>query len=228
MQENLQFLSVLKGVTCDVVIVILCGLIHLSAFIKALNVQNGSAYYLEENRNQYMQIMTQLHPETPEEILNYVLGTGIHNVTLTGGEPLLQKDIRDLIHLLLQAGLQVEIETNGAVDLAAFCEERPVFTMDYKLPSSGCEDHMITENMELLEKNDTVKFVSGSQEDLLKALELIRTYDLINRCHVYLSPVFGSIEPVQIVEFMLKHRLNGVRLQIQMHKVIWDPDKRGV
>ena len=87
---------------------------------------------------------------------------------------------------------------------------------------------MITEIMELLEKNYSVKFVSGSQEDLLKALELIRTYDLINRCHVYLSPVFGSIEPVQIVEFMLKHRLNGVRLQIQMHKVIWDPDKRGV
>ena len=106
--------------------------------------------------------------ETPEEILNYVLGTGIHNVTLTGGEPLLQKDIRNLIHLLLQAGLQVEVETNGAVALAAFCEERPVFTMDYKLPSSGCEEHMITENMKLLEKNDTVKFVSGSQEDLLK------------------------------------------------------------
>ena len=127
--------------------------------------------------------------ETPEEILNYVLGTGIHNVTLTGGEPLLQKDIRNLIHLLLQAGLQVEVETNGAVALAAFCEERPVFTMDYKLPSSGCEEHMITENMKLLEKNDTVKFVSGSQEDLLKALELIRTYDLTNRCHVYLSPV---------------------------------------
>ena len=135
--------------------------------------------------------------ETPEEILNYVLGTGIHNVTLTGGEPLLQK-------------------------------ERPVFTMDYKLPSSGCEEHMITENMKLLQKNDTVKFVSGSQEDLLKALELIRTYDLTNRCHVYLSPVFGAIEPVQIVEFMLKHRLNSVRLQIQMHKVIWDPDERGV
>ena len=142
--------------------------------------------------------------ETPEEILNYVLGTGIRNVTLTGGEPLLQKDIRELIHLLLQAGLQVEIETNGAVDLSAFCEERPVFTMDYKLPSSG------------------------SQEDLLKALDVIQTYDLTNRCHVYLSPVFGSIEPVQIVEFMLKHRLNGVRLQIQMHKVIWDPNERGV
>ena len=162
------------------------------------------------------------------DIVKAVEDVKIDNVTLTGGEPLLQKDIRELIHLLLQAGLQVEIETNGAVDLSAFCEERPVFTIDYKLPSSGCEEYMITENMELLGKDDTVKFVCGSQEDLLKALDMIQTYDLTNRCHVYLSPVFGSIEPVQIVEFMLKHRLNGVRLQIQMHKVIWDPNERGV
>lgn len=149
-------------------------------------------------------------------------------MTLTGGEPLLQKDIRELIHLLLQAGLRVEIETNGAVRLSEFCEERPIFTMDYKLPSSGCEEHMIAENMELLEINDTVKFVCGSQEDLVKALEVIQTYDLTSRCHVYFSPVFGSIEPVQMVEFMLEHQLNDVRLQIQMHKVIWDPNERGV
>ena len=166
--------------------------------------------------------------ETPEEIVNYVLAAGIRNVTLTGGEPLLQKDIRELIHLLLQAGLRVEIETNGAVSLSEFCEERPIFTMDYKLPSSGCEEHMIAENMGLLEINDTVKFVCGSQEDLVKALEVIQTYDLTSRCHVYLSPVFGSIEPAQMVEFMLEHQLNDVRLQIQMHKVIWDPNERGV
>ena len=166
--------------------------------------------------------------ETPEEITNYVLAAGIRNVTLTGGEPLLQKDIRELIHLLLQAGLRVEIETNGEVSLSEFCEERPIFTMDYKLPSSGCEEHMIAENMELLEINDTVKFVCGSQEDLVKALEVIQTYDLTSRCHVYFSPVFGSIEPVQMVEFMLEHQLNDVRLQIQMHKVIWDPNERGV
>ena len=166
---------------------------------------------------------------TEDELVDYVRRTEVKNVTLTGGEPLIQKDIdKLLLAFALEDDIRVEIETNGAVDLAAFCEERPVFTMDYKLPSSGCEEHMITENMELLEKNDTVKFVSGSQEDLLKALELIRTYDLTNRCHVYLSPVFGAIEPVQIVEFMLKHRLNSVRLQIQMHKVIWDPDERGV
>ena len=166
--------------------------------------------------------------ETPEEITNYVLATGIRNVTLTGGEPLLQKDIRKLIYLLLQAGLRVEIETNGAVRLSEFCEERPIFTMDYKLPSSGCEEHMIAENMELLEVNDTVTFVCGSQEDLVKALEVIQTYDLTSRCHVYFSPVFGSIELVQMVEFMLEHQLNDVRLQIQMHKVIWDPNERGV
>lgn len=74
------------------------------------------------------------------------------------------KDIRELIHLLLQAGLQVEIETNGAVDLSAFCEERPVFTMDYKLPSSGCEEYMITENMELLGKDDTVKLYVAARK----------------------------------------------------------------
>ena len=87
---------------------------------------------------------------------------------------------------------------------------------------------MIAENMELLEINDTVIFGCGSQEDLVKALEVIQTYDLTSRCHVYFSPVFGSIEPVQMVEFMLEHQLNDVRLQIQMHKVIWDPNERGV
>ena len=166
--------------------------------------------------------------ETPEEILNYVLGTGIHNVTLTGGEPLLQKDIRALIHLLLQAGLQVEVETNGAVALAAFCEERPVFTMDYKLPSSGMEHKMCLENMQLLQPQDTVKLVSGSLEDLERGAALIQQYDLTHRCHVYFSPVFGSIEPQEMVQFLIERKLNGVRLQLQLHKYIWDPQERGV
>ena len=169
----------------------------------------------------------QYKEETPEEILNYVLGTGIRNVTLTGGEPLLQKDIRELIQLLLQSGLQVEIETNGAVELSAFCEERPVFTMDYKLPSSECEEYMITENMKLLGKDDTVKFVCGSQEDLLRTLDVIQTYDLTNRCHVYLSPVFGSIEPVQIVEFMLKHQFFLVEELIQQRHWDWQSKSMG-
>ena len=87
---------------------------------------------------------------------------------------------------------------------------------------------MRTENFALLCAQDTVKFVAGSQEDLQRALEVIRTYDLTHRCHVYLSPVFGSIEPAEIVDFMQANTLNDVTLQLQMHKFIWDPNKRGV
>lgn len=166
--------------------------------------------------------------KSPEEIRDALLASGIRNVTLTGGEPLLQKEMQKLLELLLESGLRVEVETNGAVSLAAFCQNRPAFTMDYKLPSSGCEAQMLPENMKLLKAEDTVKFVAGSEEDLERALEVIRTYDLTKHCHVYISAVFGSIEPVRIVEFMLQHRMNDVRLQIQMHKVIWDPDQRGV
>ena len=166
--------------------------------------------------------------ESPRALADYALQTGIRNVTLTGGEPLLQKDIKELIRLLLEEGLRVEIETNGAVSIEGFEGARPVFTMDYKLPSSGYESRMLLKNMESLRKEDTVKFVSGSRQDLERALEIIRAYDLTERCHVYFSPAFGAIEPAEIVGFLLEHKLNDVRLQIQMHKVIWDPDKRGV
>lgn len=167
---------------------------------------------------------------TADQIVKYVLSTGIYNVTLTGGEPLLAQGIAELIEkLLAQPQLRVEIETNGAVDLRPFCTPvRPVFTMDYKLPSSGWERAMKVENFAILEPQDTVKFVCGSQEDLQRAWEIIREYRLTDRCHVYLSPVFGSIEPVHMVTFMETHKMNDVRLQIQMHKVIWDPEKRGV
>ena len=167
---------------------------------------------------------------TPGGICGYVRSTGITNVTLTGGEPLLQQDMGDLIRLLIEDGRRVEIETNGSVDLQPFVKDgrRPVFTMDYKLHSSGCESGMNGNNFDLLEQNDTVKFVSGSPEDLRRAAEIIEKYDLLTRCHVYFSPVFGQIEPRQIVDFMIQRRMNGARLQIQMHKVIWDPDKRGV
>lgn len=169
---------------------------------------------------------------SPEQICDYVRSTGIKNVTLTGGEPLLQKDMDKLISLLIsECGVRVEIETNGAVDLRPFAElpeGRPLFTMDYKLPSSGYEDRMIAENFSVLEKEDTVKFVSGRRADLERAGEIIEKYGLLDRCHVYFSPVFGRIEPAEIVDFMLNKRMNKARIQIQVHKVIWDPNERGV
>ena len=169
---------------------------------------------------------------SPAQICDYVRSTGIKNVTLTGGEPLLQKDMDKLIGLLIsECCVRVEIETTGAVDLRPFAElseSRPAFTMDYKLPSSGCEGRMIAENFSVLEKEDTVKFVSGSRADLERAGEIIEKYGLLDRCHVYFSPVFGRIEPAEIVDFMLDKRMNKARIQIQMHKVIWDPNARGV
>ena len=221
--------------------------------------------------------------ESPEEIYAYIKESGIKNVTLTGGEPLLQKDIASLICLLLSdSDLRVEIETNGAVSLKKVLDEieeksapdtvreeksvlhivtkekpasdtviperkseevtecqtsdtiattntrRPVFTMDYKLPSSLCEHKMLLDNFSHLSSQDTVKFVCGSENDLIRAKEIIEQYDLISTCHVYFSPVFGSIEPEDMVHFLIENRLNDVRLQIQIHKVIWDPERRGV
>ena len=168
--------------------------------------------------------------ETPEEIFAYIKNSGIRNVTLTGGEPLLQEEMPQLLELLCADDtLSVEIETNGAVDIGRFCtDKRPIFTMDYKLPSSGYEKRMITDNFTYLTQRDTVKFVSGSIEDLQRAKEMIEKYDLAGKCNLYLSPVFGSIEPEKIVEYMIKNKMNGIKLQIQMHKVIWDPNKRGV
>ena len=168
--------------------------------------------------------------ETPQQLYNYVKSTKVKNVTLTGGEPLLQQDMDQLLKLLTEdEELRVEVETNGAINLKMFtARNRPVFTMDYKLPSSGWEGAMNTANFEVLSKEDTVKFVAGSPRDLERAAQIIEQYGLLEKCHVYFSPVFGQIEPVQIVDFMIGRRMNEARIQIQMHKVIWDPNQRGV
>lgn len=167
---------------------------------------------------------------TAEEIAEYADSTGITDVTLTGGEPLLQPEIGDVIEALIRSGHRVEIETNGSIPIEKFCkcEYRPVFTLDYKLPGSGMESSMLTENYRFLEGEDAVKFVSGSMADLERAEEIIKKYSLTEKCRVYISPVFGKIDPVQIVEFMIERKLNGVRLQLQLHKFIWDPDRGGV
>ncbi len=165
-----------------------------------------------------------------DQIVSYILKTNVNNVTLTGGEPLLQPKMLNLLKELdKHPHLQVEIETNGSIDISPFAAgSRAHFTMDYKLESSGCERYMLKDNFYYLKREDTVKFVVGSNEDLLKAKSLIDKYGLVNRCNVYLSPVFGEINPQKIVEFMIDNNMNGANMQLQLHKFIWDPDKRGV
>ena len=100
--------------------------------------------------------------------------------------------------------------------------------MDYKMPESGMEHALLLANMEKLSDEDTVKFVVSSRSDMERAVEIIEKYRLRERTAVYLSPVFGRIEPVEMVDFLMEKKLNDVKLQLQLHKIIWDPQKRGV
>ena len=167
-----------------------------------------------------------------QEIYEYIKSTGIKNVTLTGGEPMLQKDIKELLkHLGGDRDLRIEVETNGAVLLDEYYRIMPEnvsFTVDYKCPGSGMEKLMCLRNFEEIRELDTVKFVVSDRNDLDCMVKIIDTYRLTEKCMVYVSAVFGRIEPQEIVEYMTEHKLNDVRLQLQMHKFIWDPDKRGV
>ena len=171
-------------------------------------------------------------PMTKEEIYDYIISTGVKNITLTGGEPLMAEGIAELIgHITRDESLFLEIETNGSMDLSLFREKRGdnlSFTMDYKGASSKMEEHMLLSNFEVLSPIDTVKYVVGSRKDLIKAKDLIERYKLVERCKVYFSSVYKEIELDEIVEFMKEFNLNGVRLQLQMHKFIWDSEERGV
>ena len=199
---------------------------QLAAFIRFnhcnLNCTYCDTRYANGNDAKYELLSAQ-------DILNYLNKNKITNVTLTGGEPLIQDNINYLIKLLLKNDYSVEIETNGSINIKPFISQiRPIFTLDYKLPSSNMESQMYLNNYQYLTKNDVVKFVVGNLDDLNKAKYIINTYDLTNRAKVYFSPIFGMIEPDMIVDYMIEHHMNDINLQLQMHKFIWNVEQRGV
>ena len=167
---------------------------------------------------------------TADQIVDRVKKSGIKNVTLTGGEPLLQKDADKLLEAFSsEKDIRVEVETNGSIDLKPFLKfENVSITMDYKLPESDMEKYMNTDNFKILRKKDTLKFVASSVNDLKKAKEIIEKYELIGKVNIIFSPVFGKIELTDIVDFLKDNKLNDVRMQLQMHKFIWDQEERGV
>jgi len=166
-----------------------------------------------------------------KEIYDYIKETDAINVTLTGGEPLIQENIDELLTLLnIDYNLKIHIETNGAVDIEPFKKryKNISYIVDFKLPSSKMSDKMNLNNLKVVEENDVYKFVVGSNDDLQMAYDIIGKYDLTSKCLVYLSPVLGNIDMQEIVEFMKENKLNKVRLQTQLHKIIWDKNARGV
>lgn len=170
---------------------------------------------------------------TPKEILEVCEKMNLKRVVFTGGEPLIQPDAAELVDLLCDNGYEVEIETNGAVGLPKFHTTLKTknkyllsYTMDFKGHSSLMSSKMLETNLEFLSDKDVLKFVVGCMEDLVQIEEIL----LKNEIHaqVFISPVFGKIEPKEIVEFILETELNNCRVQLQLHKLIWDVNKRGV
>jgi 7-carboxy-7-deazaguanine synthase len=147
-------------------------------------------------------------------------------VEITGGEPLLQSETPILALDLLQAGATVLVETNGTLDvdtLPAGC----VRIMDIKTPSSGQEHATLWSNLEKLQACDQIKFVIADHSDWLFAHHIIKEFKLMELCPVLCSPVFAACEPADLAAWILESHLQ-VRLQLQMHKYIWSPERRGV
>lgn len=161
---------------------------------------------------------------TVDDILEEVKLLSCNRVTLTGGEPLLQKDAIDLINVLIFNRYEVEIETNGAVDILNYVGSNTTITMDWKCPSSGMVDRMNQRNLAMLRSSDVLKFVVGSLEDLHEMKRVSKQ----TQAQIFVSPVFGNIEPKDIVQYVLDNELYNVRVQLQLHKYIWDPDMKGV
>ncbi len=147
-------------------------------------------------------------------------------VEITGGEPLLQDEVLPLMTSLADLGMTVLLETSGAHDVSRV-DSRIHIIMDLKCPDSGeCEGNRWI-NLERLKPSDQIKFVIGSQRDFDWTAATIRAHALDQRFTVLLSPVFGSVEPIQLAEWLLASGLE-VRMQLQLHKYVWDPQMRGM
>lgn len=164
---------------------------------------------------------------TVEAVLETVAAYGdVPLVEITGGEPLIQKSVLPLMTALCDAGRTVLLETSGAFEIGEV-DPRVHVIMDLKCPDSGEVAKNLWSNVEHLRRKDEVKLVLASRRDYEFARDAIREHDLARRCTVLLSTVFGQLDGARVVEWMLADRL-PVRFQLQLHKILWDADRRGV
>jgi 7-carboxy-7-deazaguanine synthase len=163
---------------------------------------------------------------TVEEVLEEVRGHQASHVVVTGGEPLLQEEVYPLFQRLIASGYTVLVETGGSLSV----EEIPpevIKILDLKCPGSGMTSRMDWRNLDYLTPRDEVKFVIENREDYEWAREVVEKHPKIPASQILFSPVHGSLDPAFLAEWILKDRL-PVRLQLQIHKIIWGKDARGV
>lgn len=172
------------------------------------------------------------------EIQRQVRNYGHHYVCLTGGEPLIHKEKSEwLIEAVASIPnvKDVHVETNGAIDITPFSALRESnkdvgkkvrFIMDYKLPKSGETNRMVSANFKQLRASDEIKFVIADETDFHYAVHILNCYH--EQGVPLFSPVWDTMPPARLVELILQHQLRDVKLNMQVHKVIWDPAQRGV
>ena len=162
-----------------------------------------------------------------DDVLREVEAFGARVVEITGGEPMLQREVTVLMQALLDAGHEVLLETGGHIPLDDV-PEAVVAIVDVKCPGSGESAKMHWPNLEQLSPHDEVKFVIADRVDFEYAREVVKRYDLTARAAAVLfSPVHGTLKPDELARWILAARI-PVRLQLQQHKYIWSPETRGV
>lgn len=161
-----------------------------------------------------------------EEILSEIRNLDCKLVEVTGGEPLFQNECVELMKRLCDEGYEVMVETGGSLPIKDI-DKRVMVILDLKTPSSKMMKKNLFENVEYIKPIDEIKFVIGSREDYDWSKEIVAKYNLYAKCSILFSTVFGKLEPVTLVNWILEDKLN-VRFQLQMHKYIWDPKEKGV
>ncbi|NOU00544.1 MAG: 7-carboxy-7-deazaguanine synthase QueE [Gallionella sp.] len=154
------------------------------------------------------------------EILQQVSKYAPRFVTVTGGEPLAQKNCLPLLRVLCDAGYQVSLETSGAIDISDI-DARVMRVVDIKTPTSGEVAKNRWENLSFITRHDEVKFVLGNEADYQWAQQIIQQYQLTDKCTVLLSPVHDGLNATHLAEWILRDSLS-VRLQVQLHKILWN------
>ena len=161
-----------------------------------------------------------------EDILTKIGRTGIGLVEITGGEPLVQREVYPFMKRLIEEGYEVLIETNGSLSIKEI-DRRAVVILDIKTPGSGMSERMDYSNLDEIKKDDEVKFVITDRDDYEWTKDIIERFSLTNKSGLLLSPAFGILAPEDLARWMIEDRLRA-RLNIQLQKYIFGPEKRRV
>lgn len=153
------------------------------------------------------------------DILAQVAIYGTRYVTVTGGEPLAQKECLGLLKALCDADHDVSLETGGAMDISGV-DQRVSVILDIKTPGSGELAKNLWGNLQYLKPADEVKFVLCDRADYEWARQWLAERDITSKCSVLFSPVYGQVNPTELAEWVLQDRL-PIRMQVQLHKILW-------